>query len=269
MDEPPTHEELQDLIDGRLRGARLLAVLGYLRDHAELAEHVQDLRATDAALRQFARHARSGWDARARRVGAASRAWLSARAVRAAAAVGAVAIGVLVSVWAVFGAPWSDRKPSAGTSDLVRVATTAHDRVARMGEPAVDFGAGAGDAFRSWSETALGTGVVPPDLSELGYTYAGARVFLGRGRPAGLLAYERANGETLSIYCWSPRAAAAHGPTHLRRNGYHVGLARRPHLGVAVVAPGGIDDFGPTAGAVFRTLDAAPADFTWPNTRTP
>ncbi|SDF49213.1 Transmembrane transcriptional regulator (anti-sigma factor RsiW) [Limimonas halophila] len=262
MTEPPTDDELQDLLDGRLRGPRLLAVLAHLRDHPDLAEHVQELRRTDAALRELARPADRGGQRRLR----------GGRVARALIPAAGLVAAVLLAVWWLAGAPWPDVTAStqrASVAGLADRATTAHHHLARVGRPGVDFRADAVDAFWTWSAQAFGTGIMPPDLSDLGYTFAGARVLPTHGQPASVLAYERPDGLMITVYCWTPVAPAGQGLTHVRRNGYHVGVGQEPHLGVAVVAPRRVDDFAAIAATVLRALDTADPGARWPTASGP
>lgn len=55
MSKPPTIEEIQDLIDGRMESPRLEEVYGHLATDIEMAQMVQQMRRTDKALRRLGR----------------------------------------------------------------------------------------------------------------------------------------------------------------------------------------------------------------------
>lgn len=291
MLERPTPEELQDLIDGRLAGERLLEVHSHLGRDPELARYVQELRGNDMALNRYGleilgqlasvppgRTANAADDTSApeddedgpapdtpvpgkARSGGGGTGSLRRLAAFAAVAVVAVAVGV--------GGGWYGRVALDDTDRrvvdrIVGDATTAYAHIGSGLGHAFDFRPNELDKFRKWSNDTLGVDITPPDLSDTGYSFAGVRVIPASDRTASLMAYQRemsdgSGRETISVYCWRGPESAPSLPDHVKRDGYQVRFKVNGNLGYAVVGPSEAIDFDTTAQRIFQALEKARA----------
>lgn len=260
MPDPPSQEELQDLIDGRLEGARLREVHGYLARDAEMAEFVQRLRRTDAELRKLGRDMlNEPLPEDLRRFASPERPAVPKRPGWRLRLEGAgLAVACLLLLVIGSGAGWwarvaYDDPGERMVARMVSDMTSYNTYVQSADYMRLDFPADDQELFSKWASEAFGVGFEPPDLSDQGYDYVGARVLPSAERTGSLLAYR--SGDTLiSIYYWKDSALPGDLPSMFEHAGHEVRFKREGPLVVAIVAPEGIEDFNSTAADLLGTF---------------
>ena len=280
MASQPTPEELQDLIDGRLRGERLTEVHAALANDPELAAYVQDLRSNDLELQRFGQQilsdfgtdAKNGaavpWQTRANGHAGANEDMPSAPSVenarmperrapprlRAVAMAASVLIAVGVGLSGGWWAHQSYQDPRQSmVNRIVGDATSAYAYIGSGLGNGFDFTPEQNDAFGKWSSEAFGVMIQPPDLSEAGFSYAGARVFPTAERTASLLSYKRDSG-SVSVYCWRGTSQDVELPSQVRNENYQVRFMTANGLGIAVVGRRDLSDFESAADRIFKAF---------------
>ncbi|WP_437946056.1 anti-sigma factor [Sorangium sp. So ce296] len=216
--DPPTEDELQAFVDGRLDPQRARAVEAYLASHpderarvAAYRRNAEELRALLAGASLLPPNPRL--DPRAIRRDLRQRS--QRRAMLGASLAVALGIGALGG--------WTARSMSlpgapAPMDDAVEAYRTfATDRV----RP-VEMAAGDGGDLQAWLSGRLGRPVALPDLAPYGFDLLGGRLLSTANGPAVLLMYEDRDGQRVSFYI---RPSSRPGElTGTRRDG---GLATR------------------------------------------
>jgi len=259
----PTTEELQELIDGRLGGERLREVLNYLASNPRAAEMVQRMRKTDNDLRRLGRllaTGRAGREAPAApptpaRTERGTGGTAGRRPVRAAGFVMAAALLVAASGAAGW---WAHDRAGRDADEtvvnhFVGELTATYSYLSSSSGEIHDFAADQHEQFAAWSSRTLGVGLSPPDLSEDGFEYVGARVLPGASRIGSMLAY-RAEDATITIYYWKGQGSGPRYPTAIDAGDYRIRLKTHDSHGLAVVGPSHIDHFERIAERVFETF---------------
>ena len=111
-------------------------------------------------------------------------------------------IAALLALMAASGAGgWFLRGSAGGGMDDSAVALAAHRVFVPDAVRPVEIGADASDQLGTWLGKRIGLQVTVPDLSGSGLRLIGGRLVPGRdGVPAGLLMYETASGQRVTLY---------------------------------------------------------------------
>ncbi len=262
MPEPPTIEDIQDFIDGRLEGTRLRDLHAYLAKDEETARLVQQMRRTDSELRRLdnLRAGSRGSGSRSPpsdqipsdssgRHGAGGHGANGARNLPAMA----VAACLLVAIGA--GSGWWARMSAEEPNDHIANAllggmTTTYGYLASSDLQGLDFSADQRDQWAEWTAEAYGRAIEPPDLSEHGYEFVGARIAPSAGLNGSVLAYRSEDDTTISVYCWKEDEGLVELPRQAVKNGYRINTDSGTGYGIAVIGPDGHKSLDPATRSV-------------------
>lgn len=206
---PITDDDLMAWADGQLAGERRASVEQALARDASLATRVAAIREQNAALRD----AFDPWldEAIPPRLAAAARG----RAVR----------GVALRLWPAYAAAatlvlgiaagWFARdamlERTGVPTTFARQAAITHALYSADPRRPVEVWANEEASLARWLTRRMGTQAHIPDLAALGYTLVGGRLVAGNEKPTGLVMYENADRQRVTLQ-WR-LTKDAHGPT--------------------------------------------------------
>jgi anti-sigma factor RsiW len=192
--DPAPASELHAYLDGELPRRRVAAVEAFLREHPDTARRLANYCAAGEAIALL--HPRPALPPalrrRVRRMRASRRLFAAAAAGILFAALGYAA-----------GALNAAETLQAGHAQLLDEITEHHRVFARETAHLVEIGADRQDELVAWLSRRLGRKLAIPDLSTAGITFAGGRMVLANGRPAGQLLYTRPEAPPIGI-CIAP-----------------------------------------------------------------
>jgi anti-sigma factor RsiW len=194
---PISDDDLQAYADGQLEGERRDAVEQAIARDAAVGTRIAAIRAQNAALRD-AFDPMLAERVPPRLVAAAegpTRRGLLARGWPALAAAATLVIGVAIG--------WFGRDlllERAGTpTTFARQAVLTHTLYAADQRRPVEVWANEEASLARWLTRRMGTQAHIPDLGALGYTLVGGRLVAGNEKPTGLVMYENADKQRLTL----------------------------------------------------------------------
>ena len=194
---PISDDDLQAYADGQLEGERRDAVEQAAARDASVGARIAAIRAQNAELR----HAFDPWLAErvpprliAAAEGPARRGWL-ARGWPALAAAATLVVGVAIG-W--FGRDMVLQRSGTPTT-FARQAVLTHALYAADQRRPVEVWANEEASLARWLTRRMGTQAHIPDLGALGYTLVGGRLVAGNEKPTGLVMYENADKQRLTL----------------------------------------------------------------------
>lgn len=224
---PPDELEIQDYIDGRLEENRQEAVERYLEENLIQATQVQGVRERDALLRvaaqptlnepvpekflamiEMARSLANG-DAATTHDEDPPKPRATAAQVTARWSLGRMGMaGAVMAMTLVLGVAlgWNGAR-LAGPSDeetasIVSEALMAYSYYSQEKEYSVEFDTSRAANWNSYMKRVFSTEIPPPDISNLGYSYLGARMLPGAQAKMAFYLFENEAGERLSVFFW-------------------------------------------------------------------
>jgi len=194
---PISDDDLQAYADGQLDGDRRDAVEHALARDATVGLRIAAIRAQNAELR----HAFDPWLAErvpprliAAAEGPAGHVWLS-RSWPAFAAAATLVVGVAIG-W--FGRDMVLQRAGTPTT-FAREAVLTHALYAADQRRPVEVWANEEAGLARWLTRRMGTQAHIPDLGPLGYTLVGGRLVAGNEKPTGLVMYENAEKQRVTL----------------------------------------------------------------------
>ena len=192
-----TDDDLMAFADGQLEGERRESVEQAIAREASLAARVSGIREQNAELR----HAFDPWLAEA----------LPPRLV--AAAEGRAARGRLLRLWPAYAAAaslalglaagWFARDAALERTGVpttfARQAAITHALYSADQRRPVEVWANEEASLARWLTRRMGTQAHIPDLTALGYTLVGGRLVAGNEKPTGLVMYENADKQRITL----------------------------------------------------------------------
>ncbi len=194
---PITDDDLMAYADGQLEGERREAVEQALARDSALAGRVGAIREQNAALRD----AFDPWLAEAippRLVAATSGTARGSRLARHWPALAAAATLLLGVALGWFGRDAMLERSGTPTS-FARQAAFTHTLYAADQRRPVEVWANEEAGLVRWLTRRMGTQAHVPDLNALGYALVGGRLVAGNERPTGLVMYENADKQRLTL----------------------------------------------------------------------
>ncbi len=194
---PIQEEELHAFVDGRLDLARHAEVAQQVAENPALQARLDDWRREAALLRQaFAFKALEPVPP-ALHLGRLIETRMSRTVAHWRVAAGIV---LALGVGAAGGWGLRDRQRPNDMEWLTMQASSAHRVFTADATRPVELGPSDQVRLVNWMSSRLGRHVGVPDLTRLGYRFIGGRVLAAVGGPAGLLMYDDAAGNRVTVY---------------------------------------------------------------------
>jgi len=183
--------------DGELDPVQVAAVEELIARDSALQAKVREYRETAALLRTACAENFYAEGADRLLPPARPRSWLPSRAT-----AWALAASILMGVFGFGGGAWWARQshPHLSARDiLLDEIAEYHEVYARETKHLVEIGADRAEELYGWLGERLGRKLSAPDLSGLGLTFAGGRMFVVTSKPVAAFMYTRANGSPVAI----------------------------------------------------------------------
>ena len=206
---------LHAFADGELEGEEKHKVEAFLRDNADARRALADIAAQKAALHRtydgiLSEPVPAGLLKAARSRPPSRNSWGLAQAAAAAAIVALLVGGA--GGWFLH-SPVQAVSESLADTSLDNFQVYATDFRHPVEVPATDK-----DHLQMWLSKRIGVKFNVPDLQDKGYTLLGGRLLADNGKPAGLLVYEDANKQRMSVF-YAANDAKNEAPMMVKQRG--------------------------------------------------